>query len=105
MAYSLNKLRDELVSKNLSENGLVAWGQNSGMGGILPSATTPMFVISSANNKIIIIPFNNKQIVYDGGITFDRESILSAKIAGFWIYSKFRFIKYNNCKKKFFVVT
>ena len=39
---------------------------------------------------LLLIPFNNKQIIYDGGIMFDVSSIASAKIAGFWIYSKLK---------------
>lgn len=82
MGYNLNKLKKELVEKNLADEGLVAWGQNARMSGIVSSVTTPMFTISKSNNKIMVIPFNNKMISYDKAISFEKNKIESAKIKG-----------------------
>ena len=88
MGYSLNKLKKELSEKNLADNGLVAWGQNTGTGGIIASAISPMFTISKAGNKIVVIPFNNKTISYDKAISFDLSKIDTAKVKGAWLFSK-----------------
>lgn len=103
MGYSLNKLKKELMEKGLADNGLVAWGQNTGLGGIIASAVTPMFTISKVGNKIMIIPFNNRTIVYDKSLTFDVGQIETAKMCGFWIYSKLKIKTKDNRTYKYSV--
>ena len=86
MGYSLNKLKKELVEKHYSENGLVAWGQNNSFGAI-GALASKMFTISQVGEKIVITPFTNNQILFEGALAFDKSSIKSAKVGGFLIYS------------------
>lgn len=62
-----------------------------------------MFTISKVGNKIMIIPFNNKAIIYDKSIAFDVEQIEEAKMSGFWIYSKSKIKTKDNQKFKYSV--
>ena len=89
MAYSLNKLKQELVAKRFSEDGLVAWGQNNGFGAV-GALAAPMFTISRVNTKIVITPFTNREILFDRAIAYDKENVFDARISGFWIYSKLK---------------
>ena len=91
MGYNLKKLTEELKVKGLADDGLVAWGQNvnamagflgGAIGGAIAGATTPMHTISCKGDKIVIIPFSNKEIKYSEGIMIDKSKIKSAKISG-----------------------
>jgi len=91
MGYNLNKLKNELASRNLADYGLVAWGQKSiggwalfgAIGGAIGGATTPKFAISMVeNSKIAVFPFNNKEIKYNEAKAFDKSKIKSATISG-----------------------
>lgn len=91
MGFSLKSLKDELVSKNLADYGLVAWGQNIGtagflfgaIGAVIAGSTTPKHTISIVeSSKIAIFPFTNKGIKFDEGKAFDKSEISSAKVSG-----------------------
>ena len=94
MGYNLKKLTDELSAKGLADNGLVAWGQNANamagflggaIGGAIAGAATRMHTISCKGDKIVVIPFSNKEIKYDEGVMIDKSKIKSAKISsGLW---------------------
>jgi len=88
MGYSLNSLKKELSEKGYADDGLVGWGQNNGFGGALLAAGTNMHVVSKMGDKIVIFPFTNKAILYDKGVAFDKQNVVSAKVGGFWIFSK-----------------
>lgn len=84
MGYNLKSLTNELVSKNLADDGLVAWGQSSRgqLFGAIGSAVASMHVISKRGNQIVIIPFSSKEIKYKEGVVINREKIESAKLSG-----------------------
>ena len=90
MGYSLKSLKEELVSKNLADYGLVGWGQSIGawamfgaIGGAIGGATSSKFVISMVeNSKIAVFPFTNKEIKYNEAKAFDKTQIASVKISG-----------------------
>jgi hypothetical protein len=112
MGYSLKSLKEELISKNLADYGLVAWGQNVGTAGLLfgaigagiASATAKKVVISMVeNSKIAIFPFTNKEIKYNEGLAFDKTQIESAKLSG--LISKTLKIKTTSGKKFTYPVT
>ena len=94
MGYNLKKLTEELTAKGLADNELVAWGQNvnamagflgGAIGGAIAGATTRMHTISCKGDKIVVIPFSNKEIKYDEGVMIDKSKIKSAKISsGLW---------------------
>ena len=84
MGYNLKSLTSDLVKNGMADDGLVAWGQ-SGSGslfGAIGGAFAPMHAISKQGNKILITPFSNKQIKYEGCVSIDKESIKSAKVGG-----------------------
>ena len=95
MAYSLSKLKAELLEKRYSENGLVAWGQNNNFGAVGALASR-MFTISQVGEKIVITPFTNKQILFENALAFDKSIIKTAKVGGFWIYSSYLKITTND---------
>ena len=83
MGYSLKSLTVELVNKNMADDGLVAFGQNTtGLGGALESLARPMHTISLVGDKIVITPFTNKEIHFDKAFAFSRNNIASAKVSG-----------------------
>lgn len=83
MGYSLKSLTAELVNKNMANDGLVAFGQNtSGLGGILESLGRPMHAISMVGEQIVITPFTNKEIIFNKAIAFPRKNIQKAKVSG-----------------------
>jgi len=84
MGYSLKSLKEELVSKNMANDGLVGWGQKSSLvGGVVGALVNPMHVISMIeNSKILVIPFNNKEIKYNECIFFDKTQLTNAKVSG-----------------------
>lgn len=94
MGYNLKKLTEELKVKGLADDGLVAWGQNvnamggflgGAIGGAIAGATSPMHTISCKGDKIVIIPFSNKEIKYSEGIMIDKSKIKKAKLSfGLW---------------------
>ena len=86
MGYNLKKLKNELVEKKYSDNGLVAWGQNNNFGA-LGALASRMLTISQVGEKIVITPFTNNQILFEGAIAFDKSSIKKAKVGGFLFYS------------------
>ena len=87
MGYNLKKLTEELKIKGFADDGLVAWGQNSGGGlfGAVGAALAGMYTISCKGDKIVFIPFSNKEIKYNEGFMFDRSQIRKAKVSsGIW---------------------
>lgn len=86
MGYNLKKLKNELVEKKYSDNGLVAWGQNNNSGA-LGALASRMLTISQVGEKIVITPFTNNQILFEGAIAFDKSAIKKAKVGGFLVYS------------------
>ena len=87
MGYSLKSLTVELVNKNMANDGLVAFGQNTSglggmIGGMLESLGRPMHAISMAGEQIIITPFTNKEILFSKAIAFPRKNIQKAKVSG-----------------------
>ena len=84
MGYNLKNLTEELKAKGLADDGLVAWGQNSGgaLIGAVGAGLAGMHTISCKGDKIVIIPFSNKEIKYSEGIMIDKSKIKSAKISG-----------------------
>lgn len=99
MAYSLNKLRDELTKKGLADDGLVAWG-NSGSGalfGAVGSAFGPMHVVCKKGESLLVIPFTNKEILYTKGFAIQKQNIASAQLKG--LFGKKLIINTNAGKK------
>ena len=87
MGYNLKKLTEELKEKGLADDGLVAWGQNSGgaLFGAVGAGIAGMHTISCKGDKIVIIPFSNKEIKYSEGIMIDKNKIKKAKVSfGLW---------------------
>ncbi len=84
MGYNLKKLTEELKVKELADDGLVAWGQNSSgaMFGAVGAALAGMHTISCKGDKIVIIPFSNKEIRFDDGLMIDKKEIRRAKVSG-----------------------
>lgn len=82
MAYSLNKLKEELVAKGMAEDGLVGWGQNNHIGGVFAAMLSKMHCISKVGNRLVVIPFSNKEIDFSQAVGFSRDYITSAKVSG-----------------------
>ena len=80
MGYNLKTLTKELSEKGLAEDNLVAFGQNA-VGAVM-ALTSPMYTISVAKGKIIITPFTNKSIDFDGRKEIDAKDIVEAKVSG-----------------------
>ena len=105
MAYSLNKLRDELTKKGLADDGLVAWG-NSGSGalfGAVGSAFGSMHVICKKGESLLVIPFTNKEILYSKGFAIQKQNIESVALKG--LLSKKLVIKTKAGKKLKYPIT
>ena len=108
MAYSLNKLKEELVSKNLADDGLVAWGQatsnmlslGGAVGGLLAGITGQKFAISMIeNSKIAIFPFTNKEINYNDARAFGRDKLEKVKLSGLFTKTLKLYTVDGNCIK------
>lgn len=98
MGYNYKKLKAELIEKKLADDGLVAWGQNisqaafwgGAIGAAIASASNEMYTISKVGDKIAIIPFVNKAILYDKAYAFQKDKITKAKLGGIGVYSKLK---------------
>lgn len=88
MGYSLKKLKTELLERKYSDNGLVAWGQNNNNGAV-GALSARMFTISQVGQKIVVTPFTNNEILFEGALAFDKSIIKKAKVGGFLIYSSY----------------
>ena len=94
MGYSLKSLKAELTSRQLADDGLVAWGQSStganvggffggAIGGAIGAAVTPMYAITMIRgSQIAIFPFTNKEIRYNEAYAFNKNNIERAKLSG-----------------------
>ena len=101
MGYNLKNLTEELKAKGLADDGLVAWGQNSGgaLIGAVGAGLAGMHTISCKGDKIVIIPFSNKEIKYSEGIMIDKSKIKKAKVSsGLW--TKCKNLRSFDCKIK-----
>ena len=105
MGYSLNKLKQELTAKDYADEGLVAWG-NSASGGLFGGAGAAfggMHVISKKGDSILVIPFTNKEILYDKSCAFEKANISSASVKG--LLSKSLIIKTTDNKEFKYAIT
>ena len=84
MGYNLKNLTEELKAKGFADDGVVAWGQNSSgaLFWAIGAGLSGMHTISRKGDKIVIIPFSNKEIKYSEGIMIDKSKIKSAKVSG-----------------------
>lgn len=84
MGYNLKSLTSELQAKNMADDGLVAWGQNSSgaLFGAVGALLSSMHTISMHNDQILIIPFTSKQIKYDECQAINKSDIVAAKVSG-----------------------
>lgn len=94
MGISVNDLKRELGQRGLADNNLVAFGatvNNVGflfgaVGAALAYSNAKYHAISVSGNRIIVMPYNNKQILFDQGVAYSRQNIASAQIKG--LFSK-----------------
>ena len=113
MAYSLNKLRDELTKKGLADDGLVAWGNSSSglaggvlfgaVGGAVAESLGKMHVICKKGEALLVIPFTNKEILYSKGFAIQKQNIESVALKG--LLSKKLVIKTKAGKKLKYPIT
>jgi len=84
MGYSLNKLKQELVTKGYADEGLVAWGNSAagGLFGAIGAAFGPMHVVCKKGEALLVIPFTNKEILYSKGFAIQKQNIASAELKG-----------------------
>ena len=90
MGYSMNSLRKELSAKQLCDEGLIAWGQNTSgtwalggiIGGAIGASSTKMHVITMVGDSLIVCPFTNKNLYLNEGLKINKALISSAKVTG-----------------------
>ena len=90
MGISVKDLKRELGQRGLADNNLVAFGQNvsnvgylfGAVGSAIAHASAKMHAISISGNRIIVMPFTNKEILFDQGVAYSRQNIASAKVSG-----------------------
>lgn len=110
MGYSIKSLKQELVAKGYSDDGLVGWGNNASatsgaifgaVGGALAGAFSKMHVVCKRGDDILIIPFTNKEILYSNGIVFNKQIIEKAQVKGLFLSKKLVIVTKNGKKSNF----
>ena len=86
MSYNLETITKEMVEKDMADDGLVAWGQNSSKMvfwfGLIGAAFASYHVISKKGDRILITPFKSKKIMFEESKYVEKANILSAEIKG-----------------------
>lgn len=107
MGYSLNKLKQELVTKGYADEGLVAWGSSAASWGWLFGAIGAAFdskhVVCKKGEALLVIPFTNKEILYSKGFAIQKQNIASAELKG--LLSKKLVVKTKAGKKLEYPIT
>ncbi len=91
MAINAKDLEEQMLQKGiLSESNLFAWGRvkasawagvlGGAVGGAIAGAKAGMAGFAVKDDKLILIPFNNKEIFFDKAVQYKKENIVSMKI-------------------------
>ena len=88
MALDYKTVKADLIAKGLADEELVAFGQNvsawaylgGAIGGAIAGATAKKHAITKHGDKIAVIPFNNKEILYGEAYEIDKSKIQKAKV-------------------------
>ena len=103
------KLKEQLVSKKYSQDGLVAMGmikQVKVIGGAIGSAINSKkdkrwYAFSRVNTKLVITIFDENQVDFKSAIAVDASKINKVKVKGFGFYSTLHLWTADGKKKSY----